>query len=120
MYTTSEYEGLPFPRSWIALGKIEELLAMLIQGFDHTSMFQGLYTHLVKYLTSVYLQGGAGEANPLYQALGVPKGYDRPLRWMYNLTRGRRLFKTTQWAELGLAPAGTRKGDGMIIYWEQE
>jgi hypothetical protein len=118
VYTTSQYEGLPFPRSWTALGKIEELVAMLIQGFDHTSMSQGLYTHLVKYLTSVYHQGEAKEGNPLYQAPNVPKGCDRPLQWMYNLTRGRRLFRTTQWADLGLAPAGARNGDGMSIYWE--
>jgi hypothetical protein len=118
VYTTSQYEGLPFPRSWTALGKIEELVAMLIQGFDHTSMSQGLYTHLVKYLTSMYHQGEAKEGNPLYQAPNVPKGCDRPLQWMYNLTRGRRLFRTTQWADLGLAPAGARNGDGMSIYWE--
>jgi hypothetical protein len=112
IHSIVQYEGLPIPRSWIDLAKIDMLVAMLMQGYDHTTITYSIYEDLVKFLTRVYGQDGVTVDNTPLQLPDVPKKYDRVLRWMYNLTRGRRLFKTTKWGDVGLAPVGVRKGDG--------
>lgn len=104
-----QYDNGPFPKPWVTLGAIEELLTMLRRS-DKGLVSRKTLKNLSSLLDRAYSQSEQ-DPNPSYR-LEAYNTYGTLIRQVKKATRGHRLIKTAHLSRLGLASPSVQKKDG--------
>lgn len=113
--TTDTNNGfeLPFPRSWTDLFPFEMLLIMLFKDCKlYKEQSKERRREILRSLRRNYHPDQSERHQDYSTTNPKTRTEELLLLWLRSLTRGRRLFQTLQWYQIGLAPSGAQKGDG--------